>query len=67
MGRRRSIAAANARARRAGRRRLRLDRFADLVAEGASVAAAGRAIGLAAPAAAQAFAAIRRRLGVQAR
>jgi hypothetical protein len=66
MGRRRSIAAANARARRAGRR-LRLDRFADLVAEGASVAAAGRAIGLAAPAAAQAFAAIRRRLGVQAR
>jgi len=66
MGRRRSITAANARARRAGRR-LRLDRFADLVAEGASVAAAGRAIGLAAPAAAQAFAAIRRRLGVQAR
>ena len=66
MGRRRSIAAANARARRAGRR-LRLDRFADLVADGASVAAAGRAIGLAAPAAAQAFAAIRRRLGVQAR
>jgi len=66
MGRRRSIAAANARARRAGRR-LRLDRFAELVAEGASVAAAGRAIGLAAPAAAQAFAAIRRRLGVQAR
>jgi len=66
MGRRRSIAAANARARRAGRR-LRLDRFTDLVAEGASVAAAGRAIGLAAPAAAQAFAAIRRRLGAQAR
>lgn len=61
------IASANTRARRAGRRGAQLGRLAELVAEGASIPAAARAIGISHKAGARMFAAIRRRLGVQAR